>query len=180
MKNKKIDSDFIEFLEETVKGDLGQVTIPKNVLLGIKRINEIREDLVPEKIEKYLVPELLKKQTEINGLKYLISSHLSTMKGTQSHAFIFRKFQTASEYNPVKKRLEKKHPDSRPTVGEIGAEIEKGLLDARRTEIAFQVAGDKLECILDWCDKATMIIQNRLRDENTDKRTTYAGNNSPN
>lgn len=174
-----IQKDFVNFLDKSVREDLKKIKLPKEVLRAIKKINEIRKSIVPEKIDGYLVPALLQKQTEINGLKYAIARNLSYLKGSQSHAFIFRKFQAASEYNPTKERLSNKHPDTKPTVDEINSEIEQKIMEIRRTEIAYQVACDKLECILDWCDKMIMVIQNKLRDENTDKRTTYASNNPP-
>lgn len=178
-ENQKLDEAFTSFLQETAESDLKRITMPKDVINAIVRLNKIREELEPNKIDKYLVPFLLTKQTELAGRKYIIGRHLSLMKGTQSYAYIFRKFQTASDYNPTKERLEKSNPDKRPTVGEIDSEIEKKIITVRKTEIAYQIAGDKLICLLSWCDQMIMIIQNRLRQENTDQRTTYAHNNPP-
>lgn len=179
-ENQKLDVAFATFLQEMAEKDLKQITIPKVVIEQINKLDKIRKELDPNKINNYLVPFLLTKQTEILNAKYLISRNLSLMKGAQSYAYIFRKFKTASDYNPTKERLERNRPDKRPTVGEIESEIEREMLVVRKTEVAYQVAGDKIECLLDWCDKMIMIIQNRLRDENTDKRTQYAGNNAQN
>lgn len=171
--------EFSKYLAEMAEGDLKQILIPKYVVGQIRLLEEIRKTLSPEKMNDSLVPVLLTKQTELANAKYLIGRHLSLMKGAQSYAYIYRKFKTASEYNQTKERLQALRPARMTTVAEIDSELEKGLLIARKTEVAYQIAGDKLECLLEWCDKMIMIIQNRLRDENTDKRQTYAMNNAP-
>ena len=173
---KNIGEDFVNFLEENVSKDLSKITVPKNVLLAIQELERIGAEIEPEKINTYPIQFLMIKQNEITNYKYLISQHLSLMKGCQSYAYVYRKFQIASQYNSTKERLEKNSPSKRPTVGEIDSEIEKGLLEARKTEIAYQVASDKLSCRLSWCDQMIMILQNRIREENTDRRQTYAQN----
>ncbi|HBI50244.1 MAG TPA: hypothetical protein DDY21_00120 [Candidatus Moranbacteria bacterium] len=177
-EEKALEKSFADFLQETAENDLKKISIPQEVLNQIDKLNKIREELDPYKINDFLVPLLLTRQTEILNAKYLIGRHLSLTKGTQSYAYIFRKFQSASDYNPTKERLEVISPSKRPTVGEIESEIEAKMLQVRKTEIAYQIAGDKLVCLLSWCDQMIMAIQNRLRDENTDRRSTYAGNNS--
>jgi hypothetical protein len=178
-ESEKLDKAFADFLQETAERDLKQITMPKGVIEQIQILDVIRQLLDPNKMNEYLVPFLLTKQTELANAKYLIGRHLSLMKGTQSYAYIYRKFKTASEYNTTKERLQKSHPDSKATVGEVDADLERQMVVVRKTEIAYQIAGDKLECLLAWCDQMIMIIQNRLRDENTDRRQTYAQNNPP-
>jgi hypothetical protein len=179
-EDEKLDKAFADFMQEAAEKDLKQITMPKDVVGQIVILDAIRQMLDPNKMNEYLVPFLLTKQTEIANAKYLIGRHLSLMKGAQSYAYIFRKFKTASEYNTTKERLQASHPETKTTVGEIDADLEKQMVVVRKTEVAYQIAGDKLECLLNWCDQMVMIIQNRLRDENTDRRTTYAGNNPPN
>ena len=174
-----MDKAFTDFLQDMVTNDVNQINIPEDVLKQIVRLNEIREEIDPNRVNDLLVPFLLTRQTEIVNAQLLIGRHLSLMKGTQNYAYIFRKFKTAQDFNPTKKRLEVARPSKRPTVGEIDSELEKGMVTVRKTETAYQVAGDKLMCLDKWCDKMMMIIQNRLRDENTVQRTTYAGNNAP-
>jgi len=38
--------------------------------------------------------------------------------------------------------------------------------------VAYQVVADKLSSLLEWCDSVMMIIQNRIREADTDKKTT--------
>lgn len=178
--NTKVEKAFINILETALEDDLSQVLMPKSVVDQIRVLDTIRKEIDPAKFDKYLPTFLMTRQTEIANARYLIGRHISILKGGQSYAFIFRKFQTADQYNKTKERLEKTHPDKRATTGEIDNEIEKGLLTVRKTEVAYQVASDKLECLLKWCDNMIMIIQNKVREDNTDRRTQYAGNNTPN
>ena len=64
-------------------------------------------------------------------------------------------------------------------MSEIESELEKEMLVVRKTEIAYQVACDKLETLLGWCDKMYRIINGRKQDDNADKRYTSGGNNAP-
>jgi len=178
---KKVDDAFVSLIQDTAESDLKQISLPKDVIGQIRILDTIRKEIEPEKIDKYLVPFLMTKQTEIAGAKYLIGRHLSLMKGAQSYAYIFRKFKTASEYNKTKDRLQVEHPDKRATTNEIDSEIEKDMVVVRKTEVAYQIAGDKLECLLSWCDNMIMILQNKIRQENTAQKTGFAeNNNTPN
>jgi len=172
-QEKAVDKALAELLEGMVEKDLQQIIIPEDVLTQIKTLQKIREEIDPNKIDKYLVPYLLSRQTMIAGAKYLIGRHLSLMKGAQSYAYIFRKFKTASEWTPTKERLGNMK-DKAPTINEIEGEIEKKMVDIRKTEVAYQVAGDKLVCLLDWCSDMILIIQNRLRAIDTEQKTIYA------
>jgi len=176
--NKKVDEALVALMQDTAESDLKQIKLPKGVMEQIIAMDKVRREVEPEKIDKYLVPFLMTKQAEIAGAKYLIGRHLSLMKGAQSYAYIFRKFKTASEYNKTKDRLQVAHPDKRATSVEIDSEIEKDMVVVRKTEVAYQIAGDKLECLLAWCDNMIMILQNKIRQENTAQKTGFAENNN--
>ncbi len=175
-QEKSVDQAFAELLEKISSEDLKQIKLPKEVLSQIQLLTKIREELEPSKIDSYLVPHLINRQAMIAGSKYLISRHLAIMKASQSYAFVYRKFKTASEWNKTKERLGI-GKSKQPTVNEIEGEIEQDLVNVRKTEIAYQTAGDKLECLLTWCQDMIMIIQNKIRNADTDQRSTYASNN---
>ncbi len=169
-KEKSVDAEFVKAMDTFLKKDLLSIEIPRNVLKQIKTLTAIRKNLDPDEIDKYLVPSLLKMQMGIANSKYLISRYVSELKGGQSYAFIFRKFKTASEWNKTKKSLGINKP--KPTINEIESELEKGVVNIRKTEVAYQVVADKLSSLLEWCDSVMMIIQNRIREADTDKKTT--------
>jgi hypothetical protein len=169
-KEKEVSPDFTTLMDELVDKDLKQVIIPDDVLSQIKMLNDIRDSINPDKIDKYFTNNLLQIQAKIANAKYLIGRHLSAMKGAQSYAFIYRKFKTASDWNTTKLKLG--NGKVKPTINEIESELEKNLVNVRKTEVVYQVASDKLMSLLDWCDNMMMIIQNRIREVDTDRKTT--------
>lgn len=171
-----IDKAVNDFFISQVEKDFQTIAIPKDVEMLLAKLMQFRDkDLKPETMDKMPVNTLISLQGEVMNYKYLIGRHLSVLKGAQSYAFIFRKFSTAQEYNKTKERLNEEN-GKRPTVGEIDSEIEKKIVAVRRSEVAFQVASDRIEQLLDWCNDVIMNIQNRIRQENTNQRTGFADN----
>jgi len=173
-KEKCVDAEVTKLMEELVDRDLKAISIPSDVIRQIKILNDLREEIKPEQMDKYFVPNLLQTQVKIINAKYLIHRHLSLMKGAQSYSYIYRKFKTAGDWNKTKERLGV-GKSKQPTINEIESAIENDLINIRKTEVAYQVAGDKLEGLLDWADRMVMIIQNKLRDADTIRKTTSFG-----
>ena len=64
---KFVEETFNNFLSERVDEDLRTLKLPKGVLEEIKKLDIIRQKLDAEKMDKFFVPFLIKKQAEIAG-----------------------------------------------------------------------------------------------------------------
>jgi hypothetical protein len=169
----KADKGLNDYLFMKVNEDFDSISIPKDVKQVMKKLMALRETkLKSTYLDKIHAPELISLQGEVMENKYLVARHLSIMKGSQSYAFIFRKFMAADEYSKAKDRLGKDATKVR--VGEIESEVEKKILSARKSEVAFQVTCDRVNLLLEWCDDIIMNLQNRIRQESNDQRQQYA------
>lgn len=161
-----------------IEADFKEVKLPADIDKGVKRLSEIRTTLLDtEKFQRMQPTELINLQAEVAGHKYYIARHLSLLMGAQSYAFIYRKYQAASQYNVVKNMLAAGQ-EKKPTVGEIDSQIEQNILAERKTEIAFQVVCDRLKVLIEWVDDAILILQNKIRDYDTNKKTRFVDDNS--
>ena len=169
------EKDLNEYLISQVEKDFSAVSLPADVMVVMKLLQGIRENDMPN-LDRFEEPQLLEYQKLISGYKYLIGRHLSTMKGAQSYAFVFRKFATAREYNVTKDRLSQ--GAGKVTEAGIASEVEQKIVRHRRSEIAFQISCDRITLLLEWADEALMNLQNRLRIKNREAGKLYMEENS--
>lgn len=160
-----------------IETDFKEIQLPPDINEGIQRLSEIRRTILDtDTLQRMQPAQVIALQAEIAGHKYYIARHLSLLMGAQSYAFVYRKYQAASQYNVVKEMLQAGQ-EKKPTVGEIDSQIEQNIVSERKTEIAFQVVCDRLKVLIEWTDDALLNLQNILRDWDTNKRTRFADDN---
>lgn len=171
---KAVEKTLTDYLYQQVQTDKDSITLPENLIEAMKNLSNIRtNELNPSKFDALELPALISVQNELLQNKYYIARELAVLIGAQSYAYIFRKFHSASQWSPVKDRLAAGR-DKAPTVGEIESEVEKDLVQIRKTEVAYQVACDRIKVLLEWVDDAILNVQNRIRNKENDRRTAYA------
>lgn len=173
-KEQAVEQALTDFLFQQVSTDKDSITLPESMVEAMKNLSNIRtNELNPAKFDALELPALISVQNELLQNKYYIARELSVLIGAQSYAYIFRKFQSASQWSPTKDRLARGR-DKAPTVGEIESEVEKDLVKIRKTEVAYQVACDRVKVLLEWVDDAILNVQNRIRNKENDRRQNYA------
>lgn len=176
--DKKVDTEFAKFLLDTARADIARVEKNKGIEAILAKVELFKTEM--QKLEKMEAPALISMQQRAIYYKYDIEREMQPYLAGQSYAYIFRKFSTASKYNPTKDRLTTVIAGKKkaPTAQAIESEIEAQNVVARKTEVALQAINGDLKSLLDWLDNLILNMQNRIREKSQDRRASYAENNS--
>lgn len=180
---KSVEQTLTDYLFGQVSKDKDSIALPKEMEQAMKNLMELRNgkgdtpgELSPARFDTLQLPRLISIQNELIQNKYYIARELAVLVGAQSYAYIFRKYQSASQWSPTKDRLGTGRTKA-PTVGEIESEIEKELVTVRKTEVAYQVMCDRIKILIEWVDDCIMNVQNRIRTEENNRRMQFAEEN---
>lgn len=182
---KSVEQTLTDYLFGQVSKDKDSIQLPKEMEQAMKNLMVLRNgeeggkvpgELSPSRFDTIQLPRLIAIQNELIQNKYYIARELAVLVGAQSYAYIFRKFQGASQWSPTKDRLGTGRAKA-PTVGEIESEIEKELVTIRKTEVAYQVMCDRIKILIEWVDDCIMNVQNRIRTEENNRRLQHAEEN---